>query len=139
MMPDMTLKDAIAAALIDAPAVTQHVAPTSIRAGSIRPEHVPAIILSPARVDILGHGSNGTIIAEISAMVHIWAVADSAIGPQIASAAMLALMDAPHMPPECAIDEWERPSIVWMRDPDPARSYTHGAISLRAAVRWREP
>lgn len=140
MTPDLALQQAVRAMLIADPVIAQLVAPERIRAGSIRPEHLPAIVLAPARMDILGRTSGGQIAAAIRMTVHVWAVQDgSETGNRIAAAAMVALMDAPRGDAFQidGIDGWDRPALVWMPDPDPALSCAHGAIGLRAVLRWQ--
>ncbi|WP_273688912.1 tail completion protein gp17 [Ketogulonicigenium vulgare] len=123
------------------PAITEHVDPLHIRAGFVRPDNLPAIILSPARVRMLGHASGHQLCAEVRLMLHVWAVEDGTTAQVIVAAMMRNLMDAPsnHDLAELnfGIDGWDRPEVTWMRDPDPARTYTHGVVALRAVLRWR--
>lgn len=135
--PSLALQTAVRAALIASPDLVQHVAPERIRAGSIRPERMPAIVLAPARVDLLGRASGGQIVAEVRAMLHIWTVEDGSERAQaVAGAVLAALIDAP---PALGvqIDEWDRPQLAWLPDPDPTRPHAHGAVALRAVLRWR--
>lgn len=135
--PTLALQSVIGDKLAADPAITAHVAPSNIRAFSVRPDNMPAIVLAPAQVRILGWASGRQIVAEVRAMVHVWAVEDgSAVASTIAANVMAALMDAPKAE-AFEVDEWDRPELVWMRDPDPALAYTHGAIALRAVLRWR--
>jgi hypothetical protein len=135
--PTLALQTLIGDVLAADPAITAYVDPVNIRASSIRPGNMPAIMVSPARVQLLGHASGGQIVAEVRAMLHIWAVEDgSTVAQAVASAVMAALIDAPHAE-GFAIDQWERPELVWARDPDPARSHTQGTVALRAVLRWR--
>ncbi len=137
MIPTLALQEAVRARLLADPVIAQHVEPARIRMASVRPEHLPAIHLSPTRTNILGRASGGQIVAEVSQLLHVWAVQDgSGTAESIAAAAMLALMDAPQAL-GFAFDEWERPTLVWSEQPafDGA---AHGAISLRAVIRWRE-
>lgn len=135
--PSLALQKLVGDLLAADPKITAHVDPVNIRAGSIRPDNTPAIVLAPAQVTFLGHASGGYVVAEVRAMLHVWAVEDgSTVTQAVAGAAMLALMDTPR-PDGFAIDAWDRPELVWMRDPSPERSYTHGAISLSAVLRWR--
>ena len=137
MTPDLALQVAVGDTLAATPGVVEHVAPERIRSGSIRPENMPAIVLAPARVNILGRASGGQVVAEVSLMIHLWAVDDgSDVAQSVAASAMLALLDAPEVK-DAWIDEWDRPALAWIPDPDPARSHSHAAISLRAIIRWR--
>lgn len=135
--PGLELQTAVRAALIADAGVMAHIAPEAVRAGPARPENLPCIVMEPARVSYLGRASGGQLVAEARLILNIWAIADgSTVAEAIAGAVMVALMDAPRAT-TIAVDDWERPSLVWMRDPDPAQSRTHGAVALRAAVRWR--
>lgn len=135
--PSLSLQVLIGDLLAADPKITAHVDPMNIRAGAVRPDNLPAIVLAPARVQYLGRASGGYVVAEVRMMLHLWTVEDgSTVGQAVAGAAMLALMDAPRAD-GFAIDGWDRPELVWMRDPAPERSYTHGAIALRAVLRWR--
>lgn len=136
-MPVLPSRRAVRAALISAPGVVAHVPAERIRAGIARPGDVPVIILQPAHVDVLGRAAGVQVVTEVRLMLHVWTGADQVdIAQQIVSAAMVALMDAPAVR-ECAIQGWERPVMTWARDPDPALSFAHGVISLRAVVYWR--
>lgn len=137
MSPDMELQRAVRLALIAAPGVAQHITPERIRAGLARPEDTPVIIMTPASVEILGHASGGQKVAEIAMKLHLWTEAGQAdIAQQITSAAVLALMDKPHAE-GCTIEGWDRPTMAWVSDPDPALSFSHAVIALRAVVYWR--
>lgn len=140
--PGLELQTAVRAALIADAGVMAHLAPEAVRAGPARPENLPCIVMEPARVSYLGRASGGQLVAEARLILNIWAIADgSTVAEAIAGAVMVALMDAPRATTigatTIAVDDWERPALVWMRDPDPAQSRTHGAVALRAVVRWR--
>lgn len=135
--PIFALQDLIGNTLAADPAITLHVDPLNIRAGSIRPDNMPAIVLAPSQVQLLGRAAGGQMVAEVRALLHLWAVEDGSVVAQVVAGAMLAaLMDAPKSD-GFAIDEWDRPQLAWMRDPDPARSYGHSVMALRAVLRWR--
>jgi len=135
--PGLALQTAVRSTLIARAGVTDHVDPDRIRAGSIRPEQMPAIVLSPARVELLGRASGGQVVAEVALMLNLWVVADGSTVAEVVAGAMLrALMDAPAAE-GFAIDEWDRPALVWLPDPDPAQSRTRAAVSLKAILRWR--
>lgn len=137
MDPTLALQTLIGDRLAADPAILTHVDPVNIRASSIRPGNTPAIILAPARVQLLGHAAGGQIIAEVRMMLHVWAVEDgSTVAQAVASAVLAAMMDAPRAD-GFAIDQWERPELVWGRDPDPALTHTRGTVALRAVIRWR--
>lgn len=135
--PGMALQTLIGDTLAANAVVTTYVDPLHIRAGSIRPEKMPVIVLAPARVAMLGRAAGGQMVAEVRLMLHLWAIEDGSVVAQaVAGAVLAALMDAPAAG-GFQIDEWDRPELVWMRDPDPERTYTHGAVALRAVLRWR--
>ena len=137
MTPDMELQRAVKLALVATPAIAEHITPERIRAGIARPEDAPVIIMAPAQVDILGRASGGQVVAEVSMKLHVWTEAGQAdTAQQITSAAMLALMDAPRVD-GAQVDEWERPAMAWVPDPDPAMSFAHAVIALRCILRWR--
>ncbi|MDN3711711.1 DUF3168 domain-containing protein [Paracoccus cavernae] len=112
--PSLALQTAVGDALAATAGVVAHVAPERIRAGVIRPETMPAILLGAGNVDVLGRASGGQVVAEVRMMLHLWAVDDgSDVAQEIAGAVLLALMDAP--PAEgFAFDEWERPALAWV-------------------------
>ncbi|HWL56534.1 MAG TPA: DUF3168 domain-containing protein [Paracoccus sp. (in: a-proteobacteria)] len=137
MTPDIALQRAVGGALVATSGVVQHVSPLSILAGTVRPSDLPGITMAPAKVEILGRASGGYVVTEVRMMLHIWTDAkQGAIARQITSAAMLALMDAPRAQ-GCTIEEWDRPAMAWVPDPDPAMSFAHAAINLRAVIYWR--
>lgn len=138
MIPTLATQEAIRARLLADPVIAQHVEPARIRMASIRSEQLPAIHLSPTQTEILGRASGGQIVAEVRAMVHLWALQDgSGIAEDLAASASVALMDAPPAN-DFFIDEWDRPHLVWS-DQNPAIAHcSQGAISLRAVIRWRE-
>lgn len=138
MDPTLALQTLIGDRLAADPAITAHVAPANIRAGAIRPDHLPAIVLAPARVQVLGRASGGQIVAEVRAFLHVWALEDgSTVAQTVAGAVLTSLMDPPAAT-GFSIDDWDRPALVWMRDPDPARAMTQGTVALRAVLRWRD-
>ena len=141
MAPDLALQTAIRAALIAEPVIAEYVPADRIRAGMIRDEELPAIILAPARVEMLGRGSGGQVSARIRIMVNCWAVEDGSDIPfSIPAGVMRALMDAPRgdgfwIDP---VNGWERPSLVWMQEVEAETTYLRAVISLDAVVTWKE-
>lgn len=135
--PGVSLQTLIGDALAADPAITAHVDPVNIRAGAIRPENLPAIVLAPARVTVLGRAAGAQIVADLRLFLHLWTPEDaSGVAQAVAGAMLTRLMDAPAAT-GFSIDAWERPQLVWSRDPDPARSYSQGTVALRAVLRWR--
>lgn len=132
--PSLALQTAIRSHLVALPAITSLVPADHIRAGSTRPDKLPAIIIANGVTQFLGRASAGQYVARVFLDLHIWAIeagADTAktIGGVLADA----LRDAPPST-GFAIDEWVLTRIVWPRDPNP--DYGHGVASVEAAIRW---
>jgi hypothetical protein len=132
--PTLALQTAIRAHLISAPAITALVPAAHIRAGSTRPDKLPAIIIASGTTQFLGRASAGQYVARVFLDLHIWAIeagADTAkaIGGVLADA----LRDAP-AGEGFSFDEWALTRLVWPRDPDPA--YGHGVLSIETVIRW---
>jgi len=137
MSPDLALQRAIGDKLASVPGILAHVDPLNIRAGSIRDENMPAIQIGTPTIRDLRRSINGHAVADLGLVLHVWAVDDNSdVAQVIAGVAMNALVDAPRVE-GARVDAWERPTLTWLRDPDPAQSYSHGAISLRAQLAWR--
>ncbi len=137
MDPTLALQSLIGDRLAADPAITAHVDPVNIRAGALRPEHLPAIVLAPARLSLLGRASGGQIVAELRSFLHLWAAEEAGpVAQEVAGAMLASLMDAPAAQ-GFSIDAWDRPELVWSRDPDPARVHTKATVALRAVLRWR--
>lgn len=134
MAPDLALQTAIRSVLV--PALAELVPADRIRAGNIRGELMPCIVMGTPRVAILGRGANGHAAARLDLMLHVWADRDDTETAQrIAGAVLAALLDAPRAP-DLWCDEWERPVLAW--SPDPAGTHVHGAVSLSCVARWRQ-
>ncbi len=132
--PTLALQTAIRAHLINAPAITALVPAAHIRAGSTRPDKLPAIIIGSGTTQFLGRAAGGQYVARAFLDLHIWAIeagADTAkaIGAVLADA----LRDAP-AGDGFSFDEWALTRLVWPRDPDP--TYGHGVLSVEAVIRW---
>lgn len=135
--PDLELQRAVRLALLATPDIAEHITPDRIRTGMARPENMPVIIMTPAQVDILGRASGGYVVTEIAMKLHLWTAADhDVIARQITTAALFALMDAPRIQ-GCTLEGWDRPTMAWIPDPDPALSCAHAVIALRAIIYWR--
>ncbi|TGN68276.1 DUF3168 domain-containing protein [Paracoccus liaowanqingii] len=138
MIPVDAFQTAVRVVLLADPVISQHVAPAHIRVGTLRPAQMPALIIAPTRSEILGRASGGQIVAELRAMMHVWASADddSNVAQTLGAAAVMALLDAPRGP-GFAVDDWERPALVWTEDPGVGGA-AHGAIAMRAVIRWKD-
>ncbi|SLN62264.1 hypothetical protein PEL8287_03393 [Roseovarius litorisediminis] len=134
--PSIALKTAVRAALIVAPDVIALVDIDNIRAGSTRPDKLPSVIMAHAQTQHLGRASGGQYLTRVFLDLHIWAIEDGAEAAQaIGHAVSVALWDAP-APVDCSVDDYQRPSFQWMRDPQPELAYTHGVATVEAAIRW---
>lgn len=138
MIPSLALQGAVRRRLLSDPVISMLVEPNNIRSGDMRPADFPAIVLSPTRTEILGRAAGGQIVAEVQLMLHIWCVNDgSGTGERIAANAFTALLDAPEAE-GFEVDSWERPTLVWVDQAGSVGNASHGAIALRATIRWRE-
>lgn len=139
MIPVDALQAAIRARLLADPVISQHVAAHHVRAGTVRPVQLPAILIAPSRSEILGRASGGQIVAEVSLMLHVWASTEDEqnVAQQIGAAAFVSMLDAPAAS-GFAFDSWERPHMVWSDQSAAIGNAAHGAISLRAVIRWRD-
>ena len=116
--------------------MTALVAPANIRGGSTRPGELPAIIMSGGQTIFLGNASGRHAVARVFLDLHIWAIED---GADAAKAIGFAVCNVLKMAPDTIgffIDEFELPSIHWMRDPAPDKSYTHGVLTVETVMRW---
>lgn len=139
MIPVDALQAAIRARLLADPIIGQHVAPHHLRVGTVRPVQLPAILIAPTSSEILGRASGGQIVAEVNLMLHVWASTenDLNVAQEIGAAAFVAMLDAPTAT-GFAVDSWERPHMVWSDQSAAIGNAAHGAISLRAVIRWRD-
>lgn len=136
--PTLSAQTAIRAALVASPAVSELVPAQHIRAGAIRPDRMPAIILESTRLEYLGAASGGQRLARVMVNLHLWAQEDGHdTARKIGAAVLAALENGPNDTAEIAFDEWRRPAVVWLRDPQPNMANTHGVMALEAVVRWR--
>lgn len=135
--PTLALQTAVRGALIASPEVTALVPAEHIRAGSTIPASFPCMILKPGQTLFMGRAAGSQLVARAFLDLHIWAVEDGAgTARAIGMAAMMALLDAPATE-GCAVDEWAKPHVMWLRDPAPDQSYAHGVMNLEAVIRWR--
>ncbi|KUF12406.1 tail completion protein gp17 [Pseudoponticoccus marisrubri] len=135
--PAVSLRTACRAALIATPAVTALVQPDQIRTGSTRPDGLPCVIFATPQLIHLGRAAGGFYASSVALDLHLWALEDGAdTAQQIGHAVALALWDQPDAA-DIQIDEYQRPSFAFMRDPDPERAYCHGIGTVEAVCRWR--
>ena len=138
----ISFQSAVRARLISDLTVTALVNPGSIRSGLASVAQMPSIIFSGGQTEFLGRASGWQLIARVYLDAHIWAVEDGADTAQaIGFAVAKALFDAPTSPefqvePDRAA--WKRPQVIYMRDPQPEKNFTHGVVSLEAVIRWRQ-
>jgi hypothetical protein len=96
---------------------------------------MPCIILADPQTINLGRSSGGAYLTRVYIDVHIWAFEDGAdMARQIGGAVTGALWDSPI--PVQDINEYERPSFKYIRDPDPEKAHAHGVGTVEAVVRW---
>jgi len=134
--PTVALQTAIRSALISAPAVTAIVPANQIRAGSMRPDNMPAIRLAGGQTQFLGNASGAQYVARVVLDLHIWALEDGAdTAKAIGFAVSNVLKEAPDSD-GFSIDEFNLPAVRWMRDPEPDKAFTHGVITVVAVLRW---
>ena len=135
--PSIAFRTAVRSRLISIAEVTDRVHPDSIRAGSSRPDRFPCIILANPQTMFLGRASGSQFLARIFLDLHVWAVEDGAdTAEAIGFSVCNALFDAPPIQ-DCWIDDYQRPGMRWIRDPQPEIAYTHGIGSAEAVLRWR--
>lgn len=134
--PTVALQTAIRAALIASPAVADLVPADHIRAGSTRPDKLPAIIMANGMTEFLGNAAGGQYVARVFLDLHVWALEDGAeTARAIGFAVCNVLKDAPGAT-GFSFDEWELPAVRWIRDPDPAQNLTHGVLTVECVMRW---
>ncbi len=134
--PTLALQTAIRAALVSSPAVVELVPADHIRSGSTRPDNLPSIIMSGGQTVFLGNASGAQYLARVFLDLHIWAVED---GADTAQAIGFAVSNVLKEAPDAAgfsFDDFGHPSIRWMRDPEPEKSFTHGILTVEAVMRW---
>lgn len=133
MQPDAAFMAAVRGVLVRE--LAGLVSPAAIRAGGVRPDAFPAVVLTMPSVSINGHAAGSQLVAELNQMLHVWTRDNDAETAQlIGTKVMRALMDAPKGE-GIWFDRWERPALVWVADPK--NEALHGAVSLSAVVRWK--
>lgn len=136
--PSLAFQTAIRETLIAAPAVFALVTAEHVRAGAIRPDRMPAIVLADARTEYLGAAAGSQRLARVTLTLHVWAQEDGAdTARQIGAAVQQAIEFGPRDTAGIVVDEWHPPAVAWVRDPQPEISNTHGVMTLEAVVRWR--
>lgn len=136
--PVLAFQTAVRAALVASPDILALVQADQIRAGATRPDRLPSVILSDAKTEFLGCAAGSQRLARVYLMLHVWALEDGAdTARQIGAAVYQALQFGPADTVEISVDDWQQPRVVWLRDPKPELSLTHGVMTLEAVVRWR--
>ena len=134
--PTLALQSAIGNALAASPEVVALVSADHIRGGSTCPDRFPCIIMAGGQTIFLGNASGSQYVARVYLDIHVWAIEDGAdTAKAIGFAVSNVLKEAPSTP-DFSIDEFALPSVRWMRDPEPAQSYTHGVLTVEAIMRW---
>lgn len=134
--PSLALQAAIGSALAADPAVTALVEPAHIRGGQMRPDHFPCILMGNGQTVFLGNAAGSQYVARTYMDVHVWALEDGADTAKAIGFAVMNVLKAAPVTTGFAIDAFESPAIRWMRDPDPAKSYCHGVMTVEAVMRW---
>lgn len=136
--PALAFQTAVRAALVASPDILALLPADQIRAGATRPDRLPSVILSDARTEFLGCAAGSQRLARVYLILHVWAQEDGAdTARQIGAAVYQALQFGPADTVDISLDEWQQPRVVWLRDPKPELSLTHGVMTLEAVVRWR--
>ena len=133
--PLLALRTAVRAALVGDPRVSALVPGERVREGWVRADEASAITLRDGQTIFLGRAAGGQLLARLSLYLDLWS-ADADAAQRLGGAVAACLFDAPDVP-GLGLDDWSRPAFTWMRDPDPARSMTHGAAVLDCVARWR--
>lgn len=135
--PVLGFQTAIRQTLLASPDMTALVAPKNVRAGGGRPDNLPSVLFSNARTEYLGRAAGSQRVARVFLTLHIWAQEDGADTARIIGAAVFdALEFGPKANGEIFVDEWHKSNVVWVRDPQPNLTLTHGAMNLEAVIRW---
>ncbi|PZX46442.1 uncharacterized protein DUF3168 [Cereibacter changlensis] len=127
--PTLVLQTAVRAALIASPELLALVPADSVRTGPVRPDRMPCVILRGDQVQYLGRASGGQ-------QKNVWALEDAGTARQIGAACLAALIDPPATD-GALIVEWSKPSILWLRDPQPDRAYDHGVMQIEGVLQWK--
>ena len=136
--PALAFQTAVRAVLVASPEVLALVPADHIRAGSTRPDRLPSVILADAQTEFLGCAAGSQRMARVYLILHVWAQEDGADTARTIGAAVYeALQFGPADTVDISLDEWHQPRVVWLRDPKPELSLTHGVMNLEAVVRWR--
>ena len=133
--PSLALQTAIRAHLFGSAAVIANVPADHLRAGSPRPENLPAIVIGNGTVMNHGRAAGGQYVATVFLDLHIWTLDDGIdLAKTIGGSVGAALIDWPETE-GFELDEFKVTRVVWPADPDP--QYGHGVLSIEAVVRWK--
>jgi hypothetical protein len=133
--PTLALQTAIRTVLTTTPAVTALVAPDSIRVESVRPNKMPAIVMSDGQTLLHGHDYEAQRAAWVYLDLHVWTIdAGQVLAKQIAFAVSNALDNPALVVHGGHVDHFRVTRAVYPRDPDP--QYGHAVLSVEALIRW---
>lgn len=135
--PALALQKAVRAHLISDTAITDLVPADHVRAGSTRPDKLPAIMLANATTMMHGRAAGGQFVATVFLDLHVWALEDGLDTVQAIGAAMAhRLISWPATEAlGFELDEFKLQRVAYPRDPDP--QYGHGVAFIEAVVRWK--
>jgi hypothetical protein len=135
--PALALQKAVRAHLISDTAITDLVPADHVRAGSTRPDKLPAIMISNATTMMHGHAAGSQYVATVFLDLHLWALEDGLDTVQAIGAAVAhRLISWPATAAsDFELDAFKHQRTIYPRDPDP--QYGHGVVFIEATVRWR--
>jgi hypothetical protein len=133
--PSLAVQTAIRQHLIDTNAASDLVPDDHIRAGSTRPDKLPAIMIGNGTVQMHGRAANGQYVASVFLDLHVWAIENGLdLAKEIGGRVGAALLMWP-AGEGFEFDEFKHTRAVWPRDPDP--KYGHGVLSVECVIRWK--
>jgi len=135
--PALAMQKAVRAHLISDSAITDLVPADHVRAGSTRPDKLPAIMIANANTMMHGRAAGGQFVATVFLDLHLWALEDGLDRVQTIGAAVAhRLMTWPATEAfGFELDDFKHQRTVYPRDPDP--QHGHGVMFIEAAVRWK--
>jgi hypothetical protein len=135
--PSLAFQTALRAALIGSADLVALVPAANIRAGSVRATDLPSITFAGFHTQFLGRAAGSQLLARVGLDLNIWAEESGAdVARAIGMKVLSILIDAPEVE-GFSIDEYAKPQVIWLRDAQPDKNYTHGVVTLEAVLRWR--